>query len=1038
MNITRISIKRPTLVVVVFAILTFAGLFSFTQLNYELVPKLKVPVVSVVTVYPGASPSEVENSVTKKIEDAVASLENIKKISSQSLESISIITVELVYGTDADLSMQDAQRKVDGVIKDLPTDCEKPSLSKFDVNDFPVFNIGVTSKLPEAELYDLVDNQIKPRLNQVKGMARVNILGGTERAIRINVDANKLEAYHLSIMQVNQAIQRANLEFPTGKIKSAKGQTLIRLAGKFTSVEEIQNLIVKKDKNEAPVKIKDIAEVIDDLEDTDVLVRADGKSSIGILLLKQSDANAVELSADVRKMLDDLENQYKGSELQFKIASDSSIFTMEAADSVIHDLIIAVILVAFVMLFFLHSIRNSVIVLFAIPTSIVATFIVMYMAGFSLNMMTLLALSLVVGILVDDAIVVIENIHRHLEMGKSPVMASYDAIKEIGLTVASITLVIVVVFVPIAMTTGLVSDLLRHFSITVAVATLISLFVSFTLVPLLSSRYGKLEQINPQSVVGRFINGFERIIDGMANSILGILKWSFNHKIVTLLVVLAMFIASLWIAGAGFIGSEFMSPGDRGEFVIELELPKDASVEHANFAMREAENYIKTIPEVKGTFVVVGSTFAAQEGQTTAYKTEIQVKLTSVDERVRSTNLIAQETKVALDERLVGIKSKVKTTNVTGGVSDAPIQVILQGPELKQILKYAEELKGKLENIQGTSGVSISVESGNPEIRVEVNREKMANLSLDIATVGATLQTAFNGNDDSKFRDGSEEYDIILKLDQFDRQNKEDIGNITIPNQDGDLIRLKQFADIVSSSGPAQLDRFNRMPSVTVKSQAVGVPTGTIGDELKVEIAKMDMPSDVTVSYGGDLEMQGEAFLTLLFAFAVSIFIVYLIMVALYDSYVYPFVVMFSIPLAIIGALVALAMAKQTLSIFTILGIIMLIGLVAKNAILVVDFTNQLKSEGKKVKEALLEASETRFRPILMTTLAMVIGMLPIALAGGAGAEWKNGLAWALIGGLISSMFLTLVVVPVIYYIFDRVMERFGIASKTDPEIEKL
>jgi HAE1 family hydrophobic/amphiphilic exporter-1 len=314
----------------------------------------------------------------------------------------------------------------------------------------------------------------------------------------------------------------------------------------------------------------------------------------------------------------------------------------------------------------------------------------------------------------------------------------------------------------------------------------------------------------------------------------------------------------------------------------------------------------------------------------------------------------------------------------------------------------------------------------------------MANLGLDIATVGATLQTAFNGNDDSKFRDGSEEYDIIVKLDQFDRRNREDIGNITIPNNDGDLIRLKQFADIVLASGPAQLDRFNRMPSVTVKSQAVGVPTGTIGEHLKAEIAQMDMPSEISVNYAGDLEMQGDAFATLLFAFAVSIFIVYLIMVALYDSYVYPFVVMFSIPLAIIGALLALAMAKQTLSIFTILGIIMLIGLVAKNAILVVDFTNQLKREGKKVKEALLEASETRFRPILMTTLAMVIGMMPIALAGGAGAEWKNGLAWALIGGLISSMFLTLVVVPVIYYMFDKVMERFGIISKVDPEIENL
>ncbi|MDP4206973.1 MAG: efflux RND transporter permease subunit, partial [Bacteroidota bacterium] len=929
---------------------------------------------------------------------------------------------------------QDAQRKVNAIQKNLPKDCDPPSLQKFDMNDFPIMQIGVTSNLPETELYDLVKNRFKPELNQIKGMAQVKMLGGTEREIQININSNKLETYDLSILNVTNAIQKANLEFPTGKIKDEAGQTSIRLSGKFISTDQINDLVVKYDKNDTPIRIKDVAEVTDAQKEADVFVRADGKNSIGLLILKQSDANAVELSKSIREKLTQLEEQYKPQQLHFNIPKDTSIFTMDAAHSVLEDLLLAVLLVAFVMLFFLHSVRNSAIVLFAIPTSLISTFIVMYLSGFTLNLLTLLGLSLVIGILVDDAIVVIENIHRHLEMDKSAVRASYDAIREIGLTVSSITLVIVVVFVPVAMTTGLVSDLLREFSITVAIATLCSLFVSFTLVPLLSSRFSKLERLNPNKPIGMFVHKFESGIDHFSSFMQHTLSWAFRHKIITLVSVLLLFFSSFLLVAKGFIGSEFMNAGDRGEFMIELELPKDATPEMTNQLASQAEKYILTIPEVTNMFSIVGTTLISQEGQTVPRKAQINVKLVNSDKRSVSCDLISRRTKIALEQRLVDCKVKA----LPASSFQAPIQVILQGSNVPELMKWSKIIKKEVEAVKGTSETDLSVEDGNPEIHVEVDRDKMGALGVDIATVGMTMQTAFSGNNDAKFKDKGEDYDIEIKLDQFDRQNINNISRLTVPNKDGKLIQIGQFATITEGTGPSQLDRKNRFPSVSVNSYTLGRPSGVIGEEIKERLAHLNIPGDITISYGGDLENQTKAFASLLFALIISIFVVYLIMVALYDSYVYPFVVLFSIPLALIGALLALALAKQTLSIFTLLGMIMLIGLVAKNAILIVDFANHMKKEGLKVKEALFEASRVRFRPILMTTLAMIFGMLPIALATGPGAEWKNGLAWVLIGGLASSLFLTLIVVPLVYYIFDRILERFHLIPKPHEEIINL
>ncbi|MBX0331831.1 efflux RND transporter permease subunit [Pontibacter sp. HSC-14F20] len=1029
MNITKISIQRSTLVVVVFTVLTLLGVASYMSLNYELLPKFNPPVLTISTIYPGASPNEVENSVTKEIEEALSALENVKTMRSTSLESFSIIVVELNQGTNVDLALQDAQRKINTILANLPDDAESPTLNKFDLDDLPIIKMGATANMSPTEFYDLIDKKIKPELSRIPGMAAIKILGGQEREIKVNIDANKLEAYNLSILQVQQKIRNSNLDFPTGKIKQESGQTQIRLAGKFESLDQLRSLIVREDAN-GIVRLGDVAEVQDTQKDIEVLTRVNSNPSVGITIQKQSDANAVEVSRLTKEALADLELSYADVGLNFNIANDSSDFTLEAADSVLHDLMIAVILVAVVMLLFLHSFRNAVIVMISIPASLVATFIFMYLFGYSLNLMSLLALSLVVGILVDDAIVVIENIHRHMEMGKKPAQAAYDGIREIMATVTSITLVISVVFIPIALSSGLVSDILRQFAVVVAVSTMISLFVAFTLIPLLASRFSRLEHISDKNIFGRFILAFERVLDRIIDGFTSALQWAFNHKFITLSVTIILLVASFALVPLGFIGSAFIPAGDRGEVSLQLELPKNSTVEQTNFATRQVEQYLESFPEVSKVFTTVGTTSSAQQGQNTAYKSEVSVTLIDVKERTFSTDQFSRQAKADIESKLPNVEVTPVPVGLVGN-SQAPIQLIISGSNLDSVMNFSQQVMRVVEGVSGTADVEMSVEGGNPEIEVVVDRDKMANVGLSLENVGASMQLAFSGNSDVTFRSGTEDYDINIRLDEFDRRSVTDIANLSFVNNTGQLVRLGQFADIRQSTGPSQLERYNRVTSVNVNSQVIGRPSGSIGAEIQEKLAAVEAPKGVSYEFGGDMKNQSEGFGTLGIALLASIIFVYLIMVALYDSYVYPLVVLFSIPLAIIGALLALALAQQALSIFSILGIIMMIGLVAKNAIMVVDFTNKLKDEGVEVKAALTEAVRIRFRPILMTTLAMVIGMLPIALAGGSVAATKNGLAWALIGGLSSSMFLTLIVVPIIYYGFDRILAKFGWDKKT-------
>jgi len=1031
-NLTELSIRRPSLIIVGFAILTFMGIASYFRLPIELVPKFSAPVITIITVYPGAAPAEVENTVSRPIEDAISSVQGIDQIQVFSQENSSFLAIEFEQSVDLDQAVQELQRKISPIQGTLPKEVRTPIINKFALDELPVIRLAVSAEVVGTDFYNLVKNRLIAELAQVKGVAQVSILGGEEREIRINISSDRLEQYGLSLLNVSQAVQYANLDFPTGKVSDSDGQTRIRLSGKFASLDEIRNLVVGKSRFGSSVYLKDIAEVQDGIRDPEVICRSDGQPAVGLSIRKQSDANAVEMSGLLLTKIAQLEKQYAPQGVRFDVVANSTKFTQKATDAVIHDLLIAVLLVGLVMLLFLHSLRNAVIVLIAIPTSIVSTFVVMKLCGYSLNLLSLLGLSLAIGILVDDAIVVIENIYRHLEMGKDRVQASLDGRTEIGYTAISITLVDVVVFLPIIFTVGMVPNLLRQFCMTILASTLMSLLVSFTLVPWLTSRIGKLHRFEGKNLVGRFILKFEHFLDWLTDGFVAALRWALSNwktKICTLLTALSLLAGSLLLVVKGFVGNAFFDPGERGEFLLQIELPKDASLDNTNAVVRQAEIWLKKHPYVQRTFVTVGTNNKAF-GLNAPYVAEILVTLIPISEaRQVKTTIFARQAKVQLEEIIAGAKIGASPIDILG-LSFSPIEIMLNGSNLDSLLVLSKKVEKIMQSVPGCVEISPTVEGGNPEVKVVVDRQRMADYGLAMAQVGLSLQTAFGGNIDAKFRDGQYEHPIRIVLDAFDRRNPEDIRQLSFVNPLGNTLYLKQFAEVREGVAPTRLERRDRTTSVMLTAQVIGRPNGSVTREIKTQLDSLPLPPDTHIRYGGDLKRQQQGIGTMSFALWTSLLLVYLIMVALYDNWVYPLVVLISIPLSLIGALLALALAKQNLTVFTGIGLLMLIGLVGKNTILVVDFANQLRQRGVALTEALLEATKMRFRPVLMTNIAMVIGLLPIALAKGPGAEWKNGLSWAIIGGLTSSLFLSLIVAPVVYWCFDWIIGRIKQISR--------
>ncbi len=1040
MTLTELSIKRPSMIIVIFTILIGGGLLSYNQLSYELLPDFAPPILTVTTTYPGASPATVESQVSKPMEDALSGLENISEVTAFSLDNASVMLLEFKASADIDKSLEDAQRKVNNMLNSLPEGAQTPVIAKIEPNASPVLQVSAIAKnMPERDFMELMDDQILPQIKQTKGVAEVIVIGGEKREFRVNVDKDKMKLYGLSLAQINQAVASSNVEFPTGKLKDNSEQMTVRLAGKFKSVNDLRNLIISST-GTSTVKLSDVADVEDGSQDQVTVSRFNGVNGIGLRIKKQSDANAVDMAKATKEKFKDIEQKYKKEGVHFTVATDTSIPTIDSVDAVLHDLELAVLLVAAVMMLFLHSLRNAFIVLIAIPASLISTFIAMYMLGYTLNLMTLLAMSLVIGILVDDSIVVLENIYRHLQMGKNRRQAALDGRNEIGFTALAITLVDVVVFSPVVFIEGTISDILRQFSVVVVVSTLMSLFVCFTLTPWLASRFAKEVKLNPKNPFQAFLIWFERRVNIFTDQYVKLIAWSLRHKIIAGLAVLVIFFASMATMGLGIVGQEFVAQGDQGKFMIKLKYDKSTTFEENNATTLEIEQMILAQKEVVDiVFANVGgpssgmgaASFGAEN------RSELTVKMKPDMQKKYPTIKYMNEIRNKIEAKYSGVEVKALNIGMVES-EEAPIEIFLSSDDTELLMKEARRLKTAILQIKGAKDPTISTDDITPEVRVELDREKMGQLGLPIAVVGMQLQNGLTGNDDSQFDDKGQEYDIRIMMDKFDRKNVDDIKNVTFTANDGKQVRLSEFADVTVENGNGSLERKNRISNTTIRSYVLGTASGTVSAEIDKYLEENPLDPNIRMLWGGEVKRQKESFGALGTAMGIGLILVYLIMVALYDNFVYPFVVLFSIFVSLVGAILALNLTSSSMGIFTMLGMLMLLGLVAKNAILIVDFTNHLKEQGYTTYTALLEAVRERMRPILMTTIAMVVGMIPIATATGSGAEWKNGLAWVLIGGLTSSMFLTIVVVPIMYYSVDRVKDKlsFRKAKKNGENLE--
>lgn len=1011
MTFTELAIKRPSFVIVIFLVLGFLAVFGYTSLSFELLPNIDVPTITITTIYEGADPNTIEPNVTRKIEDKCSSLDKVKHIISTSYDGASVIQINYLSGTNIDFALQDAQREINTVIPDLPKECKSPMLQKVSVSDIPVIVLSLTSDMMPKDFYQIIVDQIQPELAKVRGIGQISIIGGEQREIQVNLDQQKINSLGISMGDVSDMINASNLDFPAGKLKAEKNQFNVRMPGKFESIDEFKNLIIGRSKTGGDIKLKDIADVVDATIDAKSISHYNGNYCVTLQCLKQSDANTVYVIENIKKTIAKAAKDYEYINLKYYVADDQSSFILDTVADVEFDLLLAIILVASVMFIFLHSIRTAAIVMISIPCSLTSSFVLMWVAGFSLNLMTMLALSLVIGILVDDSIVVIENIYHRLEKGDDKVTAAIVGRSEIGFAAVSITFVDVVVFLPLCFLKGLISGIFLQFSLVVLISTLTSLFVSFTVTPILASKFGKLEDISKDTIMNKFGKVFEKSFDWLVSKYRNILKWSLANPYIVLAIAGSLLVFAFSLPVKEYVGFEFVPVTDRSEFMVSIEMPPGTSLEQMNRYAQVFESIIdKNFPEVTNILTNVGIDVNGMNADNQA-----QMIVFLVDKKDRKENTVEYGFKV--QEKLSevsGAQIYINQYGIAGNANSAPVIIQLQGPDRDTVLYAIKPVSEAMKKTPGITQLRYSSELGNPETRIEIDRDKLSSLGLTMYDVGKALVVALTGNTDSEFKMGADQYKIRVQLDKFNRTTPNDLIHLNFVSKQGKNVELQQFAKIYQSIGPSKLERRDRNPTTQISAYTDGSPSGSISSNF-VKVLGDKYPKSVSVEFAGDHDDEVESFTSLGVSLFVGILFVYFIMVLLYDNFIYPFVVLFSIPLATVGALSALWLTGNSISIFSLLGMIMMIGLVAKNAILLVDRTNEKRAEGESVYDSLIEAGTSRIRPILMTTLAMVIGMLPIATAQGSGAEWKNGLGWTLIGGLSSSMFLTLVVVPIVY-----------------------
>ena len=1005
--------------------LLVVGLVSWTKLGVDLLPALDFPFVVVTTPYPGASPESVDQLVTKKIEDAVVTINNIDYISSNSTEGVSVVVIAFKDNAPKDVSI-DVERKVSAIRSTLPTDAKDPSIGKYDPNAQPIMQLTLSGNRDLGALQRLGEEKIQKRLEGTDGVAQVTLIGGLVREIQVQVDQQKLQARGLSILQVNQALAADNVNVPAGNITQQGKDWNVRLDNQAQTPAELNSVLISTTPN-GPVFLKDVAVVIDSYKKIDNLQRTNGKSAVGITILKQSSANTVETADNVKKTMAALQKELP-ADVSMDISSDASIFTRNSLSDVQRELTTAVLLTGLVLLLFLHTFRSTLIVLLTIPTSLIATLGVMYFMGLSLNMMSLMGLTLTVGILVDDSIVVLENIFRHLQLGEAPREAAANGRAEIGFAAIAITLVDVVVFAPIAFMSGITGQYFRQFGLVIVTATLFSLFVSFTLTPLLASRwykrgdYGedKVERPtrNPLALFGRYWDrGYNQISRGYAR----LLRFAVGGRTRWVIVGLAAasFIGGIMLVAMGVLSTEFFPQADDGQLQVNLEMPPGTNLEVTDAATQRIEQRISAWPEVKQAFTSVGVKRSGGFGTGGGRFATISVELVPKALRSRTPVDLSQEAR-SFGADIPGAKVTAGPTGGIAGPGGASVNVRIQGEDQSTLASLATQVADIVRKVPGTTDVNDGGVTGEPQMVVNIDRQQAADLGLTPAQVASVLRTGLAGSAVSTFRPaGTQGWDISVILNPDERQRVEQVGEIPIVTPRGATVRLGQIATVSSVSGPTAIGRRDRQRSVYVTADLNGRTAGDVAKDVQVGLDKLVVPAGYKVTQGGEAQSQAESFGQIFTALGLSVLLMYMLMVALFESLVFPIMIMFSLPLATVGAFGLLAATGNTLNMMSMIGLILLAGLVGKNAILLVDYTNTLRKRGLARNAALLEAGPTRLRPILMTTSALVLAMSPIALKLGEGSEWRAPMAVTVIGGLLTSTLLTLVLIPAVYTILD-------------------
>ena len=1015
MFLSNLSIKRPIFATVMMLALVTLGIFSYRRLAIDMFPDVEIPVVSVVTKFPGSSPETVEREVSKRVEEAVNSISGVKHVMSTSRESVSSVVLMFHLEVKVNDAAQEVRAKVGAIRGAMPQGIEEPIIQKLDFATFPIASLAVRSeRLSPRDLTTLVEKKVKRRFENISGVGKVDLVGPSKREVNVNIDPLRLEALGMGVDEVMAGLQSENVNTPLGRLNRGGTEYPLRISGKPDAVEQFKTMVVAR-RGGRPIPLAEVAQIRDGIEEQRSLSLVNGVPAIGLDILKQSGANTVGLVDRVKKEIEVLQKELPPG-VTIEMVRDASIMIRDSVRDVEETLILGGILTILIVFCFLNSWRSTVITGLTLPISVISAFTVMNFMGMTLNVLTLMALSLAIGMLIDDAIVVRENIVRHLERGEDHFTAAREGTSEIGLAVLATTMSVMAVFVPVAYMKGIVGRFFFQFGITVAFAVLVSLFVSFTLDPMLSSRWfdPDIERKGKRHILARILDHFNHWFDRTADGYRGVIGWALDHRKTVLFLATVAFFAGLGVFS--ILQTEFFPNYDQGEFQLNFKSAPDASMEETQSRLAEVQAVLKDIPEVKQTYATIG---AGDTG--TVRDARVFVKLKERKERKRKQEEIQRDLRQRID-KIPGILPAIMEAGRMD--NQKPLVINVRGEDIALLKKYAAELKEEIYKIPGIVDLEVTLEQDIPEFRLVVDRERAVDAGVMTGDIVRTVGALVGGQAVTTYEDeDGDAVNVRVRLPLGLRQDPAQVERLRLavprPNAIPALVPLGNVVDYGMSTTPSEIDRQDLTRQVVITANLDNLPLGTAVKKVEEAAKHLTMAPGYRIVFSGEAEDMAESFAYMAEALVLAVIFVYLILAAQFESFIDPLAIMFSLPLSIVGMAGMLFFTRGTINIMSLIGLIMLMGLVTKNAILLVDFTKTLRSRGMSRREALITAGRTRLRPILMTTLAMMFGMLPLALALGQGAEMRAPMARAVIGGLITSTILTLLVVPVVYTVLD-------------------